>query len=371
MQSRSESADETWHVERAGGVVRLSGDLRTRHATSIVEAVRQVTATETELVLDLCDVEHIDGGVVALLLSDAASRGIGVIPPAGESCRSLFALYAGSPQVQPRPRRTASFAAQLGLSTLREVAEFDRLVSFIGEATYALARIVREPRRVQWKAIPVLLERAGMDALPVILILNFLIGFVMAYMSARALSMFGANLYVADLVGIAMTRQLAPLMTAIIVCGRSGAAFAAELGSMKVSEEIDALKTLGLEPIGWLVIPRVLALVLVMPVLTILADLVGLLGGLVVAVTSLGLTTKTYFKETRVTLEPWDVESGLWMSLAFALSIGFIACQQGLAASQGAQGVGRRTTKTVVSSLFAIVLLDAVFTVFYRTLGLS
>jgi phospholipid/cholesterol/gamma-HCH transport system permease protein len=164
---------------------------------------------------------------------------------------------------------------------------------------------------------------------------------------------------------------LAPLVTAIVVCGRSGAAFAAELGSMRVAEEVDALRTLGLETFSWLVLPRVLALVLVTPVLTLLADLVGMLGGLVVAVTSLGLTAKVYYNQTRSSIAGWDFESGLLMSVAFALAIGFIACHQGLAASGGAVGVGQRTTKTVVHSLFAIILLDAVFTVIYRAWGLS
>jgi phospholipid/cholesterol/gamma-HCH transport system permease protein len=230
---------------------------------------------------------------------------------------------------------------------------------------------VARPRNAHWKAIPLLVQYAGADAVPIVLIINFLVGFVMAYMSARALAMFGANLFVADLVGIAMTRQLAPIMTAIVVCGRSGAAFATELGSMKVAEEIDALRTLGLQPFAWLVFPRVLALALVVPVLTILADVVGILGGLLVAITSLGLTVRGFLNETRGSLSAWDVESGLIMSVAFAITIGLIACQQGFAASGGPQGVGRRTTATVVSSLFAIVFLDAVFTVFYRVAGLS
>jgi len=168
-----------------------------------------------------------------------------------------------------------------------------------------------------------------------------------------------------------MTRQLGPLMTAIVVCGRSGAAFAAELGTMRVSEEIDALRTLGLEPFGWLVLPRVATLVLVLPVLTIIADLVGILGGLLVGVLNLGLTPQMYVNQTHDWLATWDVESGLWMSLAFAVAIALIACQQGLAATGGAANVGQRTTNTVVISLFGIVFLDAVITMLYRAAGLS
>jgi phospholipid/cholesterol/gamma-HCH transport system permease protein len=336
-----------------------------------VSAVRDVTQGVQNVELDLGGVEHIDGGVVVLLLAELESCGVDVELRSGDRFQPLFDLYThGCPAPRRKPR-SEGIAAQLGRGVLHRVDELDLLLGFIGELTSSLGRLFRRPQQTNWKSVAVLVELSGMDALPIILVLNFLIGFVMAYMSARALEMFGANLFVADLVAIAMTRQLAPLMTAIIVCGRSGAAIAAELGSMKVSEEIDALRTLGLEPFGWLVIPRIVALVLVMPVLTILADLVGLLGGLLVGVTSLGITPMRYFIETRETLVTWDVASGLWMSAAFAITIGFIACQQGLAASGGAQGVGSRTTKTVVYSLFAIVLLDAIFTIFYRALGLS
>jgi phospholipid/cholesterol/gamma-HCH transport system permease protein len=219
--------------------------------------------------------------------------------------------------------------------------------------------------------VPLLVERAGLDAVPILLVINFLIGFVLAYMAARSLAMFGAHIYVADLVGIGMTRQLGPLMAGIIVCGRSGAAFTAELGSMKVAEEIDALRTLGFQPFDWLVLPRIVALVLVMPVLTVLADAVGMLGGMVVATTSLDIPAKAYLAETVLALAPWDVTSGLIMSVTFAVVIALIGCAQGMAASAGPLGVGRRTTSTVVMSLFTMVAMDALLTVTYRALGLS
>ena len=192
----------------------------------------------------------------------------------------------------------------------------------------------------------------------------------MAYQSAKQLKAFGANIYVADLVGISVCRELAPLMTAIIVCGRSGAAFAAEIGSMKVSEEVDALRTLGLRPFSWLVVPRVVALMIVTPLLTAVGDIIGLAGGLVVGVTTLDLSVRGYFNETQKAMTLWDVEHGLCKSVIFAMTIGLIACQQGFAASGGAEGVGKRTTSTVVTSLFSIVVLDALFTMIFRFFGL-
>jgi phospholipid/cholesterol/gamma-HCH transport system permease protein len=157
-------------------------------------------------------------------------------------------------------------------------------------------------------------------------------------------------------------------MTAIVVSGRSGAAFAAELGSMKVNEEVDALRTMNLEPMRFLVAPRLFALMLVVPLLTVLADVVGILGGLVVAVTSLELTPTAFLHQLQKAVTPWDVGSGIVKSVLFAMAIAMIACQQGLATEGGAEGVGRRTTSAVVTTLFSLIMIDALFTVFFRVL---
>ena len=226
--------------------------------------------------------------------------------------------------------------------------------------------LLRRPSSGHWKEVPHLAEKCGADAVPIVILINFLVGFVMAFQAAKQLKMFGANIFVADLVGLSLTRELAPLMTAIIVCGRSGAAFAAELGSMKVNEEVDALRTLGLTPFGWLVVPRVVALILVVPILTLLADFVGILGGLAVGVADLDLSVMGYLLETQRAVHGWDIGTGLIKSMVFAVAISLIACQQGFAASGGAEGVGKRTTSTVVTSLFALVLIDTMFTMLFR-----
>jgi phospholipid/cholesterol/gamma-HCH transport system permease protein len=205
---------------------------------------------------------------------------------------------------------------------------------------------------------------------PIVLLINFLVGFVMAFQGAVQLKQFGANIFVADLVGLSVTRELGPLMTGIIVCGRSGAAFAAEIGTMKVSEEIDALRTMGFGPYRYLVMPRTLALMLVLPLLTLLADLVGIAGGLLVGLLSLDLTIASYLHETQTAVRTWDVFSGVLKSVVFALAIGLISCQQGFATSGGAEGVGRRTTSSVVTILFALILIDALFTLFFFFFGL-
>jgi phospholipid/cholesterol/gamma-HCH transport system permease protein len=199
--------------------------------------------------------------------------------------------------------------------------------------------------------------------------INFLVGLVTAFQAAIQLKQFGANIFVADLVGLSVTRELAPLMTAIIVAGRSGAAFSAELGTMRVSEEIDALRTLGLDPYQFLVFPRVVALTLVTPLLTIIADVIGIAGGVLVAMFSLDLTFQSYLAESEKALDLFDVYSGILKSAVFGLNIALIACQRGLATRGGAEGVGRSTTSAVVTSLFAIVVVDAIFTVIFHAFG--
>jgi phospholipid/cholesterol/gamma-HCH transport system permease protein len=336
-----------------------------------VAEVREATCGATAVEVDLDDVGELDGGVIALVRSDFAARGVHVtLRGGGNRLRPLLDLYSHAVVPSPRRRRTPeSLLAQVGRVTVHGIAAIGGALAFIGELTVAIRRIVRQPRRGDWSDVGNLVEVAGADALPIVLVINFLLGFVVAYMAARALALFGANLYVAELVGIAMTRQLGPLMTAIVVSGRSGAAFTTQLGSMKVSEEIDALRTLGIEPYARLVVPRVVSLAIVMPILTILADVVGTLGGLLVAVTSLDLTPREYWNELRSSVGPSDIEQGLIMSVTYAIAIGLIACEQGFAASGGPEGVGRRTTTTVVSSLFAMVLLDACLTVLFRVLG--
>jgi phospholipid/cholesterol/gamma-HCH transport system permease protein len=222
---------------------------------------------------------------------------------------------------------------------------------------------------VNWADVSRLVERAGADGLPIVLILNFLVGLVTGFQAAIQLSQFGANIFVADLVGLSMTRELAPLMTAIIVAGRSGAAFSAELGTMRVDEEIDALRTLGLDPYHFLVFPRVIALLLVLPLLTILADVGGIAGGLLVALLRLDVTFTAYLVQTHNAVHTWDVFSGILKTVFFGTSIALIACERGLATSGGADGVGRATTSAVVTSLFSIVVLDAIFTVLFNAFG--
>lgn len=323
---------------------------------------------------DVSKLEEVDGGSMALLVASRAdlhrrgarSEFIG----ASEQVQKIIQLYRGDVRVGARRRRRArGLLDEIGNNTLAVLEEIKQVFGFFGQALFAAAHLLVKPRSANWSEVAPTMEKTGADAVPIVVLINFLIGLVMAFQGAVQLKQFGANIYVADLVGLSITRELGPLMTAIIVAGRSGAAFAAEIGSMKVSEEIDALRTMGFGAMRFLVLPRTLALVLVLPVLTLLGDAVGIVGGMVVGVLNLDLTITGYLQETFKAIELWDIFSGVVKSLLFALVIALVACQQGLATTGGAEGVGRRTTSSVVSILFGLILVDACFTVFFHWVG--
>jgi phospholipid/cholesterol/gamma-HCH transport system permease protein len=367
-------------ADGAAGVVRVRGRLEFADAASLWDEATKILVSRaaipaSRLDFDLSAVTVVDGGTMALLVhlrNRLEEQGVhSEFVGAGPQVQEIVHLYEGDVHLPPRKRRKAQSAlAQIGEATVAILHEAKLVFAFFGQMLISAVRIVRSPGAANWKDVTPTMERAGADAVPIVVLINFLIGFVMAFQGAVQLKQFGADIFVADLVGLSITRELAPLMTAIIVCGRSGAAFAAELGSMKVSEEIDALRTMGFGPMRFLVLPRALALVLVLPVLTLIADFVGIVGGLVVGLVSLHLSVSGYVTETVKAVHVWDVYSGVLKSVVFALAIVLVACQQGLATTGGAEGVGRRTTAAVVITLFSLILLDAGFTILFHAFHL-
>jgi phospholipid/cholesterol/gamma-HCH transport system permease protein len=362
----------TWQASLASGelCIALGGRITLDEAPALWKRVAEVLerAFGTQSVrVNFGAVETIDGACLALLVhlqSELRRRSVRCELEGGSAdVRRLITLYSRRRLKRRLPRRPRNVLEQVGEATAAYFAAVVAGLDFLGQLIVAALHALRNPSTLNLRDVAFTMERAGADALPIVLLINFLIGFVMAYQSALQLRQFGANIFVADLVGIAMARELGPLMTAIIVCGRSGAAFAAELGTMKVSEEVDALRTLGVVPLRFLVLPRVFGLMLVAPLLTLLADGVGIAGGLLVATTRLELSPAAFLNELRQSLQLSDVGSGLVKSVVFAFAIALVACQQGLATTGGAEGVGRRTTGAVVSILFVLILIDAVFTV--------
>jgi len=358
--------------------LHIQGSLVFTEAASLWRDLRQHAepfASGRSLHLEMSQVASVDGGSMALLVQlraelhhrGAKSELVGAEPRVQE----LISLYGGDVTVgRLKKRRAKGILEGIGNGTMLFGNELKQVLGFFGSALIALGGVIRKPRTANWRDLGLTMEKTGADAVPIVLLINFLVGFVMAFQGALQLRQFGASIFVADLVGLSICRELGPLMTAIILCGRSGAAFAAEIGSMKVSEEIDALRTMGFGPQRFLVFPRTLALMVVLPLLTLIGDTVGILGGLVVGILSLDLTITGYLAETQKAVGIWDVFSGVIKSVVFAVVISLISCQQGLATTGGAEGVGRRTTSAVVYTLFALILADAAFTVLFWAFSL-
>lgn len=365
----------SWAVQRSGGRIEIAGELRLGEAAAIWKQLRvAASGPGRRLDLDVAAATAIDGSVMALLVDLRAhllAQGVhSEIVGADDAMKRLVHLYRGDdiPRREP-PLVHESALARLGAAIERRGRRGRDFAGFAGDIVAAIGSVVRHPRSTRWRSLASLVARAGTDGLPIVVLLDFLVGFVIAYQSTPELRLFGANIYVADVVGVSLTRELVPLMTAIIIAGRSGAAYAAELGTMRVSEEIDALRTMGCAPVPYLVIPRVIALAVAAPVLTLIGDVVGVLGGLIVATQSLDVSAGGYFAKLATAVVLADVWTGLLKSVVFAVAIAIIGCRQGLSARGAAAGVGRGTTTTVVHCLFAIVLLDTLFTVVFRGLG--
>jgi len=259
---------------------------------------------------------------------------------------------------------------EVGHSTMIFLQQMAGLVSFIGQSNVETWRILRHPRKIRWKELVVQIQRACLEAIPIIMLVTLLIGVVVAYLSATQIKQFGANIFVVDGIGIAMCRELSPMIVAIVVAGRTGSAYTAQIGTMKLNEELDAMVTLGLSPMQVLVLPRVLALVIALPLLVFIGDLVGIFGGMVIAKTYLEITTTTFVTRLQdvVTLKTFLV--GIAKAPIFAAFIAVIGCRMGLNVENNARSVGLHTTSTVVQSIVSVILLDALFAIICVQLGI-
>jgi phospholipid/cholesterol/gamma-HCH transport system permease protein len=258
----------------------------------------------------------------------------------------------------------------VGERTLDYVADMRDLLRFTGELVLSLGRMIAGKGTYLRSHLAQYIQEAGAEALPIVSLISFLIGMIFAFVGVVQLQLFGAGIYTADLVGIAMVREMAPIMTAIIIAGRTGAAYAAEIGTMKVNEEIDALTTLGIDPVDFLVTPRVIALILMMPLLTLYASLMGILGGTAVGLTMLDISLPQYVAQTVSAIKLNSLFGGLFKSVVYGSLVALAGCQQGMACGNSAMAVGQSTTKAVVMGIVLIVVSASVLTVIYINLGI-
>ena len=268
------------------------------------------------------------------------------------------------------PPPSPGMLEQVGRKAALMLEQVYAMLGFLGEAAVAFAGCVAHPSRMRWRPILFNIQRAGFDALPIVGLLSFLLGVVVAYQGADQLRQYGANIFVADLVGLSMLREFAPLITAITLAGRSGSAFAAQIGTMVVTEEVDAMRTLGIAPLELLVLPKIIALVIVMPLLTVFADVMGVAGGMVMARSQLGVGFEEFLDRMAKAVSITSYLVGIGKAPVFALIISVVGCFQGFRTRGGADSVGQQTTRSVVQSIFLVIVADAVFSVAFSLLDL-
>jgi len=322
-----------------------------------------------QIEIDLAQVEYLDSsGALALIIleKEAKQKDISCrFVNATEEAQRILGLIDAEEMDRPplRQETRLNFFEFLGKTSLELGNEGYSLLGFFGKLLTSLVYLFFRPRQVRWGEVLVYMQRTGVEALPILGMMSLLMGLVLAFMSSFTLREFGAMIYVAALVDVAFARELGSLLTGILIAGRSGSSFAAEIGTMKVNEEVDALEVMGFEPVRFLAVPKVLATMFVMPVLTLYSMLFGILGGFLAAVTLLDLTIFTYVNETRKALEMFDIFYSLFKSVIYGMIIATIGCQRGFQVRGGAQEVGTATTSAVVAGLFLIIVAAAILAI--------
>jgi len=358
--------------------VCIHGNMDAANAGPMMEALsaRLKKYAISSLTVDLEHVDYLDdfGTLVLAELRKRVTHGKSAfhVIHASDKIKELLSLLDfDSLDEQPTipQKRSPGVFVRLGETSIQQVSELKYAISFIGSIILSLIHVCLKPGSLRKNDTLLYMQRVGVDGLPIVALISFLMGLIMAFMSSVQLQQFGANIYVASLVSLAMTRELGPIITAIIVAGRSGSAFAAEIGTMKISEEVDALFTMGFNPVLFLVVPKLIAAVVMVPILTLFSDLFAIIGGLVVGISMLDLTVNSYVAQTIKTLTLFDVFWGVLKSGVFAVLITWIGCLRGFQVSGGAASVGQATTSAVVSSIFLIILSDSIFSVILRYWG--
>lgn len=358
-------------------LVRLAGPwVVRRDLPDIVEAVEHGVplASVRRIVVDAAGIESWDSMLIAevrrlrtMCVGYKLDVDLDSLP---DGARRLIDLATASTrQPQRRSRSRHGFLTTVGVEVLRALRSVGEMVGFLGETILALMAALRGRARFRWGDLMQVIQEHGPAALPIVGLVNFLVGMIVAFIGAIQLERFSAEIYVANLVGIGVVREMGPMMTAIILAGRTSAAFAAQLGTMQVNEEISAFRTMGIPPIQFLVLPRVLALVAMVPLLTLYANLIGIFGGAIVALVKLHLSLTLFYEQLIGAVGIGDWIGGLMKSAAFGVIVVLSGCLRGMQASRNAASVGYAATSAVVTGIVFIIASDAIFTIIYIVLG--
>jgi phospholipid/cholesterol/gamma-HCH transport system permease protein len=356
-------------------VVAFKASLTHENVAEIWQSLNNLIARQENLfvVLDFSSVSRVDGAGAALVRSvQRLFDRIGVryrMESIGPSARH-FLDYLDREEPKPSYTPPAGCAiTRFGTFLIEQAVEMRGFVRFCGSFFAAVAGSMRHIRRFRRQEAFYYVQLAGSNAMPILFLISLLLGLVMTFQAAIQLRQFGANIYVADLVSLALTRELAPVFTAMLLAGRSGSAFAAEIGTMKVGEELDALAVMGLDLTEYIVVPKVVALMVAAPLLTMWANFAGILGGMAVSTSYLDLTAYSFMHEVYTATAPSDIIGGLVKAEVFAILIALVGCFRGFQTGPGADSVGRQTTSAVVSGLFLIIFADAILTILFNAMG--
>ena len=360
------------------GVLAMTGDWDIRHALKLDRQLAALKFAGGQVTFDMSGIGRFDttGAWLVERTRDAiAGQGGSVALQGGtEGQLSLLeAVHKAEPKPDAHTVRPPSplivMLDRAGSAILHLKDGARDAVGFMGLVIYTFARTALKPVRLRFTSLVHHMEETGLNAVPIVMLMSFLIGAVLAYQGSEQLQRFGAQIFTVDLIGISFLREIGILLTAILVAGRSGSAFTAQIGSMKMREEIDAMRTLGLDPVEMLIVPRILALVITLPLLGFLSGLAGLIGGGVVAVGALDISPIMYVERLQQVVEPRHFWVGIVKAPVFAFLIGAIGCFEGLRVSGSAESVGQRTTQSVVEGIFVVIIADAFFSILFVNMG--
>ncbi|MFO7854854.1 MAG: ABC transporter permease [Paracoccaceae bacterium] len=367
----------TVETEPDGQVLRFVGGLVVATLGAIERPLARFRPEAKAVRLDVSEVESMDTAgayVVDALARRLEAEGVAVeIVPGAEARSDLFATVRRSrPEAEGEEEPPSGFLPWLhdvGVETVRMLGVLAGLLGFFGLTLSTIGRTALRPWRLRAAALVHQMQETGFNAVPIVSLMGFLIGVVLAFQGSAQLRQFGAEVFVVDLIAISILRELGIMLTAIIVAGRSGSAFTASIGSMKVREEIDAMRTLGLDPMEVLVLPRVLALAIMLPILGFVANVMGLLGGSLMSWVELGISPAMFLTRLQDNTDVWHLGVGMIKAPVFAVVIATVACWQGFQVGGSSESVGRRTTAAVVQAIFLVIAIDALFSIFFAEIG--
>jgi len=364
-------------IDNKSDCIHLQGDWTTHNLADITQQHEQLVLPKKDTIcIDTNAITAFDtsGALVlfGLIRNIKKSHKTVTLLHFKEEYHSLYKLISQRLENQPthQPPRKISFLENIGRKTWVHLEQAYMLLSFIGEMAVYFYYSVLSPRKIRWKLIMGHVEDTGVNAIPIVGLLSFLLGIVIGYQGGTQLRDYGANIFVVELVSLTMLRELAPMMTAVIVAGRTGSAFTAQIGTMKVTEEINAMRTIGMSPMEILVLPRIIGLMITLPLLIVFADVMGVFGGMVMAASMLDVSFYSFVQRLPEAVSLTSFLLGIGKAPVFALIIAVVGCFQGFQVQDSGESVGRQTTKSVVQAIFILILADAIFSIVFSWMGI-